>query len=120
MITTKQNDDYAKGRPAFVWTLMDGYEPMEECRTANGIEIGWIRPSALTKTTPLDEWGTLENWPGEWDGVPHATDADGQPLDWGLSRVCGSYEAAKAHVERSRSEDEMRPEEPFSFHISTK
>lgn len=82
----------------FVWTLISGYEPMEECHTSDRRKVGWINPDSLTKLTPRNKWGTHADWPGEWEGVPHVNDADGQPLDWELSRVCESYEAAKSHV----------------------
>lgn len=81
---------------------------MEECHTADGVKVGWVNPEALTKTTPRHKWGTRQNWPGEWEGVPHINDAEGQPLDWELSAVCANYEAAKAHVEGKWSNGELK------------
>jgi len=84
---------------SFVWTAMEGYEPMENCHTADGQEIGWIRPASIGKTRP-QPWGTAADWPGEWQAIPHRYDDDGQPLDWHLSTHQPNYAAAKEWIER--------------------
>ena len=87
------------GSATFVWTLIAGYEPMEECHTQEGVKVGWVNPNDLTKMTPRKKWGTRADWPGEWEAVPHINDAQGRRLDWELSEVCVNYEAAKNCVE---------------------
>jgi len=84
---------------SFVWTPIEGYEPMENCHTADGEEVGWIRPAKMGKTRP-QPWGTAADWPGEWEAIPHRYDEEGQPLDWQLSTNQPSYAAAKECIER--------------------
>jgi len=84
------------GSPTFVWTPIDGYEPMEECVDADGREVGWMRPRNIGKHRP-QPWGTAADWPGEWEAIPRG--------EWELSVYCVSYEAAKAHVETSWNTD---------------
>ena len=74
------------------WKSIEGYEPMEECVTATGQEVGWVRPCGIGKHRP-QPWGAAADWPGEWEAIPRG--------EWELSKVCVSYEAAKAHVEKS-------------------
>lgn len=72
---------------------------MENCQTADGQEVGWIRPAELTKRH-RQPWGSADDWPGEWEAIPHRNDSDGQPLDWKLSTYQPSYAAAKEWIER--------------------
>jgi hypothetical protein len=84
---------------SFVWTAIEGYEPMENCHTADGREVGWIRPARLGKAR-RQPWGTASDWPGEWQAIPHRYDDEGQPIDWELSTYQPSYDAAKEWIER--------------------
>lgn len=82
----------------FVWISIQGYEPMENCHTADGQEVGWIRPARIGKSRP-QPWGTATDWPGEWQAIPHRYDDEGQPNDWSLATYQPSYAAAKEWIE---------------------
>lgn len=85
---------------SFVWTFIEGYEPLENCYTKDDQEVGWIRPRDLKKTTPESKWGTAADWPGQWQAIPHRYNDEGQPIDWDLSTYQPSYAAAKEWIER--------------------
>lgn len=81
----------------FVWTLIEGYAPMEDCHV-DGINVGWIRPRDLTGFSQR-QWGSAADWPGEWQAIPHREDAFGQPLDWELATYCPSHDDARKFIE---------------------
>lgn len=87
---------------SFVWSPIEGYEPMENCHTTGGEEVGWIRPASIGKTRQ-QPWGTAAEWPGQWQAIPHRYDDEGQPLDWSLATYQPSYAAAKEWIERGRT-----------------
>ena len=101
--------EQAAPRKPFVWTLIEGYAPMENCHTLDGQEVGWIRPRDLKKTTPESKRGTASDWPGEWQAIPHRYDDEGQPIDWELSTYQPSYAAAKEWIERDWINNSDRP-----------
>lgn len=94
---------------SFVWTSIEGYEPMENCHTKDGQEVGWIRPARIGKSRP-QPWGSAEDWPGEWQAIPHRYDEERQPIDWALSTYQPSYAAAKEWIECGWTNDDSQTE----------